>query len=1006
MAILCLTWAVGVCPVFGGSLKTLHGHVPLAVSRLQPIGDLPATNELWLAIGLPLRDPVGLAKFLADVYNPASPKFHHYLTPEEFTARFSPTEQDYAAVKNFARANGFQITGTHGNRLLLDVRANVADIQRAFHIGLRKFKHPREARDFFAPDAEPTVDFNLPIADVSGLNNFKLPHPKLVKKNDVAGQAVAKLGSAPDGSSYIGDDFRAAYLPDTTLTGAGQAVGVLEFDGFYAGDIAAYARAAGGGRANIAVQTVLLDGYNGVPHSGNSEVALDIEMAMAMAPGLSKIICFSGGPNGQQNDILNAMAASNTVKNLSCSWGWGGGPDATTDAIFQQMAAQGQSFFNASGDSDAFTTGVNSVNGVDNPSSSLAGAPSSSPYITQVGGTTLVTTGPGGAWQSESVWNWGNSIGSRYDGSGSSGGISSYYAIPSWQTNVSMASNQGSATQRNIPDVALTADNVYCYSDDGSASSFGGTSCAAPLWAGLTALANQQAAAIGKASVGFINPVVYTIGSGSGYAQNFNDITKGDNTWSGSSSQFYAVGGYDLCTGWGTPAGQSLIDALVGQGGSTTSTTNFLGIISSPQLAAAGAVGGPFNPSNAVITLTNSGLAPLTWVLVNPNAVKWLNVSPTNGSLDPQATAKLTVSFTAAATNLALGNYSATFSFTNSTAPTVLAATFQLQVLPVLSVQPAAFTASGPAGGPFIGSTQNFTVANLGGAAATWKIAGSGSWFKVSPASGTLAAVSQTNFTVSLTASANKLKAGVYKTTVTLRNSKNKTLQSLPFVLSVAQNIVSNGGFETGNFNGWALNADTSTTQVGNRSGLVHTGKYGAELGQASALGQLSQTLPTAAGQTYLLSLWLTNPTNPTNPNGATPNEFQVRWGGATIYDAVNRPFQKWTNLQFTVTASASGSLLQLGFRDDPYYLGLDDITVKPVAVPHLRAAVQSRAGFHFTFDAGPGELYQVQYKTNLTQAEWINLGAPVSSETNALEFLDRDTANCPQKFYRLQPVP
>jgi len=1004
VAVLCLVWTAGVCPVFGGGLKSLPGHVPAAVSRLQPFGALPATNELSLAIGLPLRDPAGLAKFLAAVYDPASPSFRHYLAPEEFTARFGPTEQDYAAVKNFARANGFQITGTHGNRLLLDVRANVADIQRAFHLNLRKFRHPTEARDFFAPDAEPTVDVSLPVADVSGLNNYELPHPKLVKKNAVAGRVAARTGSAPTGD-YLGDDFRAAYLPDTTLTGAGQAVGVLEFDGFYAGDIAAYARAAGGGRAGIAIQTVLLDGFSGRPttgpNSGNGEVALDIEMAMAMAPGLSKIICFSGGPNGQQNDILNAMAASNTVKNLSCCWGWSGGPDATTDAIFQQMAAQGQSFFNASGDSDAFTTGASSANGVDNPNNQ--NAPSSSPYITQVGGTTLVTTGPGGAWQSESVWNWGNSIGASYDGVGSSGGVSSYYAIPSWQTNVSMAANQGSTTKRNIPDVALTADNVYAIADNGSSGSFGGTSCAAPLWAGLTALANQQAAALGAASVGLINAPVYAIGAGSGYAQAFNDITKGDNTWSGSPSQFYAVGGYDLCTGWGTPAGQNLIDALVGQGGSTASTTNFLGIVSSPQLAAAGAVGGPFTPSTAVITLTNSGSAPLTWALTNPKTVTWLNVSPTNGTLAPQAVTNLTIRFTAATTNLALGKYSASFNFTNSTAPAVQTVSFQLQVLPVLSVQPAGFTASGPAGGPFIGATQNFSVANLGGVAAAWKIVGTGSWFKVSPASGTVAAVSQAGFTVSLTATAKTLKAGVYKATVTLRNSKNIILQTLPFALSIGQNIVSNGGFETGNFNGWSLTADTSTTQVGNRAGLVHSGRYGAELGQASALGQLSQTLPTAAGQTYLLSLWLTNPTN---ANGATPNEFQVQWEGATIYDRVNLPFQKWTNLQFTVTASAAGSLLQFGFRDDPYYLGLDDITVKPVAAPHLRAVVQSPAGFHFTFDAGPGELYQIQYKTNLAQADWLNLGSPVSSETNALEFLDRDIANYPQKFYRLQPVP
>ena len=108
------------------------------------------------------------------------------------------------------------------------------------------------------------------------------------------------------------------------------------------------------------------------------------------------------------------------------------------------MAAQGQSFFNASGDDDAYT--------------GLIPFPGDTPYITQVGGTTLTTSGPGGAWVSETVWNWG-------DGIGSGGGISTQYPIPSWQTNISMTANQGSTTMRNTPDVALTADNVYVRAD-------------------------------------------------------------------------------------------------------------------------------------------------------------------------------------------------------------------------------------------------------------------------------------------------------------------------------------------------------------------------------------------------------------------------------------------------------------------------------------------------------------------------------------------------------------
>jgi len=260
----------GICPVPGANLKVLPGHVPKVISSLKPIGRLAATNELRLAIGLPLRDAAGLDSFLARVYDPASPQFRQFLTPEEFTARFGPTEQDYEAVKVFARTNGLFLTATDDNRLVLDVAGPAAAVERALSLTLRTYRHPAEARDFFAPDVEPSVDAALPMVDVQGLSNLARPRPKL-HQMDAARLANARPqdGSAPDGSgAYFGNDFRNAYAPDTTLTGAGQEVGLVEFDGFYASDIAAYAAAAGNGRTNIVIQTVLLDGYNGVPTTG------------------------------------------------------------------------------------------------------------------------------------------------------------------------------------------------------------------------------------------------------------------------------------------------------------------------------------------------------------------------------------------------------------------------------------------------------------------------------------------------------------------------------------------------------------------------------------------------------------------------------------------------------------------------------------------------------------------------------------------------------------------
>ena len=112
------------------------------------------------------------------------------------------------------------------------------------------------------------------------------------------------------------------------------------------------------------------------------------------------------------------------------------------------------------------------------------------------------------------------------------------------------------------PDVALTADHVLVWYDNGTSNWFGGTSCASPLWAGFTALVNQQAAATDLPPVGFLNPALYTIGNGPNYTSCFHDVTTGNNEWSNSPSAYLAVAGYDLCTGWGTPNGTNLINAL------------------------------------------------------------------------------------------------------------------------------------------------------------------------------------------------------------------------------------------------------------------------------------------------------------------------------------------------------------------------------------------------------------------------------------------------------------
>jgi len=552
--------------------KTLSGHVAKVATQLSSTGRLAATNEIRLAIGLPLHNQEGLDALLAQINDPSSPNYQHYLTPEQFTALFGPTEQEYQAVVDFAQTNGMTVTRRHSNRMLVDVVATSSNVEKAFHVTMKSYRHPSEARNFFTPDTEPTVDAKLPVLSIQGMNNYSLPKPMLQKKPG----AVKGNGSGP-GASYIGQDFRNAYLPGSNLRGAGQVVGLLQFDGYLPSDIVTYANVAG--LTNVPLQNVLLDGFSGVPNLGdpnnaNDEVCLDIEMVMSMAPGLAKIVVFEAGPSGFPNDILSSMAASNTIKQLSSSWGYG--TDATTEQLYKQLALQGQTYLNCSGDGDAWLGPI--------PYGACE-----SPNITIVGGTTLTMSGPGNAYFAEQAWNWGfiGSYSWNQDGYfGSSGGVSTTVPIPSWQKGINMVTNHGSATFRNVPDVALTADNIFVVSSGGQGGIFGGTSAATPLWAGFMALINQQAAQSSQPSVGFLAPKAYALLASPNYTNYFHDITVGNNFWDLSLTNFPAVPGYDLCTGLGTPNGTNIINILAGFTTNTVlggSSNNI--VISAPQIS-------------------------------------------------------------------------------------------------------------------------------------------------------------------------------------------------------------------------------------------------------------------------------------------------------------------------------------------------------------------------------------------------------------------------------------
>ena len=551
--VLAFAWC-GVCNISQAqeSLQVLNHSVRPAVQsgRAELVGRLPPEQTLQLTLVLPLRNQAALTALLGRLYDPSSPDYRHFLSVAEFTEQFGPTSSDYQAVADFAQANGFTVTGTPANRLIVPISGSVEQINAAFHVSMNVYRHPTEDRTFFSPDREPSLNLSVAVKHIAGLNNFSIPHPTVIKATD--GQALPLVSGSGPGGNYLASDMRAAYYGGTTLTGTGQVVGLLEFGGYNLSEVNSTFSTAGQSY-NVPVNNELIDGAIAGPGSNSdAEQVLDIVQAIGMAPGLSQVLVYIGNDAEGVDDanVLNAMATDNIAKQISVSWGWVPDDPSTDDVFFQEFEAQGQTVFVASGDEGAYDAAIIPYF-----------YPAEDEYVTAVGGTHLNTNGAGGSWASETAWN-------SY-GAGSGGGISpDDIPIASWQSGVANSSNGGSATLRNVPDVAMEGDfdNYLCannYCDGGWA----GTSFAAPRWAGFMALVNQQAVEAGTAStggVGFINPNLYSIGEGSSYNSDMNDIVSGNNDTENQPLWYSAVAGYDLVTGWGSPAGQPLIDALAG----------------------------------------------------------------------------------------------------------------------------------------------------------------------------------------------------------------------------------------------------------------------------------------------------------------------------------------------------------------------------------------------------------------------------------------------------------
>ena len=580
------------------------GSPPRVPARSKAIGRLSGATTLAVAVTLQPRDPAGLQAFASQVATPGSSVYHDYLSVAQFAQRFGPTTAQIDAVEASMRARGLHPGSVSANGLSIRVAATAEELEHALSTSFERYVLP-DGRTAFANVSAPLLDASVAktVQGVVGLDTLSIPKPiglvhpqgsraRVQTPHVVTGGpqpcATAITAAANMRITYTADQIASAYrfssLYGAGDGGVGQTIALYELEGNFPSDITAYQSCYGTG-ASVTYETV--DGGPPPPDASNQdglETELEIENVIGLAPK-AHILVYQGpnsnsdGPGSGPYDTYSKIISQDVAKVISTSWGICESQEGSSNAageytLFEEAATQGQTIVAAAGDSGA----EDCTDANRNPIPGLAvDDPGSQPFVTGVGGTALNALGPP---PGETVWN--ESTRNPPAGAGG-GGISSFWTMPSYQAsapaslNVVNASSSGSpchATNggycREVPDVSADADPytgyLIYYNGAGTVSGapsgwvgIGGTSAAAPLWAALLALANASRACNGT-PIGFANPVLYRA-SGNAYASTINDITSGNNDYTGSGG-FSAGAGYDMASGLGTPDGSSLAGSL------------------------------------------------------------------------------------------------------------------------------------------------------------------------------------------------------------------------------------------------------------------------------------------------------------------------------------------------------------------------------------------------------------------------------------------------------------
>ena len=523
--------------------------VPLANSNhseprgCRALGKSPANQQITVTVILKRPRPLDLATLAA-----------HPLGREEYSRTHGATEDAMNQVRAMAARHGLALVNEDRAARRLWLRGTVEQLEQTFGVQLNDYEHTASANAPAAPTGPQfhafTGALSVPepeaavIETVLGLDTRPVarPHLRWLRELGIVNPRATASGFTPPqvAQAY---DYPAG-------DGRGQCIGIIELGGGYQdSDIQTYFGQIG--LTPPTVVAVLVDGganQPGNPTGADGEVALDIQVAGAIAPAAKIAVYFAPNTTQGFQDAVSAAIHDTTNRPSVISISWGG-PESSFDQAsltsfdntLQTAAAMGITITAASGDSgssDGVTDGANHVD-----------FPASSPHVLACGGTQLTIAN--GARAAETVWN-----DQPQGGGATGGGVSSFFALPDWQASVGVPApggTQGGGAQggRGVPDVSGDAAPATGYQVlvDGQAEVVGGTSAVAPLWAALVALVNQQT---GK-SAGYLNPRIYPAGEA-----NFFDIT------SGSNGSYRAAAGWDPCTGLGSPDGQKIAALLSG----------------------------------------------------------------------------------------------------------------------------------------------------------------------------------------------------------------------------------------------------------------------------------------------------------------------------------------------------------------------------------------------------------------------------------------------------------